>query len=61
MRFTPSSLGKQWPLGLQYPHIIMGVTLFCAQMLPIITQYADVLVKNLKMKAEKDNTVTMKE
>uniref|UniRef100_A0A8C0WFJ2 unspecific monooxygenase n=1 Tax=Castor canadensis TaxID=51338 RepID=A0A8C0WFJ2_CASCN len=31
------------------------------EMLPIITQYADVLVKNLKMKAEKDNTVTMKD
>jgi hypothetical protein len=55
------SLGKPWPLGLQYPHLIMCVILFCAQMLPIITQYADVLVKNLKMKAEKDNTVTMKE
>uniref|UniRef100_A0A8C0WB05 Cytochrome P450 3A n=1 Tax=Castor canadensis TaxID=51338 RepID=A0A8C0WB05_CASCN len=31
------------------------------EMLPIITQYADMLVKNLRMKAEKDNAITMKD
>jgi hypothetical protein len=30
-------------------------------MFPIITQYGDVLVKNLKQEAEKDKPVTMKE
>ena len=55
------SLEKLCLLGTEPPHLTMDGILFCVEMLPIIKQYADMLVKNMRKKSENGDPISMKE